>query len=88
MSLSYLKDKYLTDTKGNFYKVAYIRKFCYKKAYIKVDCKLTDMKTNKEIALWAMDYSDFVLTFYVPNPYVTEVLFGSNKESKEGTTKT
>ncbi len=89
MSLSYLKDKYLVDTKGVFYKVDYIRKFTYKKLYSKVDCKITDMKSGKQTQLWAMDYCDFVMSFTVPDPYVTEVLFGTRpKETQEGTTKT
>ncbi len=83
MSLSYLKDKYLIDNTGKFYKVDYIRKFSYKKQYPKVDIKITDMKTGKQSALWALDYADFVLTFKVPDPYTTEVLFGRKEAEKD-----
>lgn len=88
-SLSYLKDKYLIDNTGKIYKVDYIRKFNYKKVYSKVDVKITDMKTGKQTQLWAMDYGDFVMSFHVPDPYVTEVLFGTRpKEDKETASKT
>lgn len=80
--VSHLHNKILIDTDKNIYKVLWINYYVKKKIYPEVHGKFTNMKTGIDLYI-DMPYSDFVMKYYVPDPYVMEILYG--KSSKETT---
>ena len=79
--VSHLHNKIISDTNKTLFRVKWINYYVRKKIYPEVHGVITNVKTGLDISI-TMPYSDFVMKYSQPDPYIMDVLYGkSNKDS-------
>lgn len=80
--VKHLVGKIMQDDQKRLFKVLNIRCYSYKREFPKIDATLENMKDGKRDQIKGWDYGDFIRVYTIPDPFVTEVLFGAKETNK------